>query len=86
MLGEANTLEEFSIGDPRGGEEAVVTLHQVVLGEDLVEVVAKSQGVAALLIVSRGESSLEFSAERLERGRSDHAFGRPADAEEDVGA
>ena len=36
----AHALEHVAVGDPGGGEEGVVAGHQVVAGEDLVEVVA----------------------------------------------
>jgi hypothetical protein len=54
--------------------------------EDARDVVARPLERAALLVVARPEASLDAAADALERRRRDHAFGRAADAHQQVDA
>ena len=54
--------------------------------EDPVEVVAGVERGGAFVVVARPQAALDRAAEALERAGGDHAFGRAADAEQDVGA
>src|SRR5690606_26888003 len=47
-----DALQQLTVGDAGGREEAVVAGDEVVLGEDLLEVVALFQGGVALLVVA----------------------------------
>ena len=71
---------------PGGGEEAVVPLDEVVGGEHGLEVVAGVERRGPLLFVAGEEPPLDLATHALERGGGQHAFGRAADAEQDVGA
>ena len=81
-----DAVEQLAVGDPRGGEEAVVALHQVVGGQHGVEVVPGLDGGRPLRLVARVEPPLDLPAHAFEGGGGQYAFGRAADAEEDVGA
>src|SRR6185437_12068524 len=81
-----DTLEELTVGDAGGGEEAVVALDEVIGGQERVKLVAGVDGGIPLGIVARVELALDLGAHALERGGGDDTFGRPADAEEDVDA
>ena len=54
--------------------------------EDAVEVVAGVERGPAFVVVARPQPTLDRAAEALQRARGDDAFGRAADAEQDVGA
>ena len=83
---EADTTQQFAVGDAGGGEEDVLAGDEVVEREDLVEVVAGVEGPLALVVVAGPEAALDGAAEGLEGAGGDDAFGRAADAEEDVGS
>ena len=78
--------EQVTVGDAGGGEEAVVTLDEVVDGEDAVEVVALVDGLLAFAIVAGPQASELLASHALECSGGDHALGRATDADEDVGA
>ena len=54
---EVHAGEQVTVGDAGGGEEAVVTLDEVVDGEDAVEVVALVDGLLAFAIVAGPQAS-----------------------------
>src|SRR5581483_1215208 len=81
-----DALEELAVRDAGGGEEGVVGGAEIVGGEDLLEVVALVDGGLALLVVPGPQPALHLAAHALQGGGGDDAFGRAADAEEDVGA
>src|SRR4051812_21703865 len=82
---EVDTAQQLAVGDTGGGEEAVVTLDEVVGGEHPVEVVASGDGGRPLAVVARPQAPLDLPAHALEGSGGDHAFGSAADAEQDVG-
>ena len=57
----ADALEQLAVGDPGGGEEAVVPAHQVVGGEHRVEVVAGLDGRRRSLVVAGPQASLDLA-------------------------
>ena len=81
-----HAAEELAVGDPGGGEEAVVALDQIVGHQDGLEVVAGVDGGGSLIVVAGIEPSLDLPAHALEGGRSQDTLGSAADTEEDVGA
>ena len=81
-----DAFEQVTVGDTGGREEAVLAPDQVFEGEDRFEVVAGVEGGPALVVVAGPQPSVERTAHALERGGGEHAFGRAADPEEDVGA
>jgi hypothetical protein len=81
-----DAAHELAVSDAGGGEEAVVAAHEIVGGEDGVEVVTRLDGCGAFLVVAGPQPALQLSAHALEGGGGDHAFGRASDAEQDVGA
>jgi hypothetical protein len=83
---EPHTLQEIAIGDTRGRKEAVVAPYEVVGGEYAAQVVAGINGRSPFMFVAGPQTAQLFTAHTFQRGRSDHALGRTADAEQDVGA
>src|SRR5664280_1741090 len=76
--------EQLPVGDPGGGEEAVVAADQVVGVEDRIEVVAEIEGGPALNIVAGPEAALDLPTHRLEGGGRDDPLGCPPDAHQEV--
>src|SRR2546427_126435 len=70
----------------RRREEDVVARDEIVGREHAAEVVAGVGGGATLVLVAGPEPTVDGAAQRLQGTRGDHAFGRAADAEQDVGA
>jgi hypothetical protein len=82
----AHALEQVAVRDPGGGEEHVVPGHEVLGREHAGEVVALLESGGALGVVAGPQAAEDLAAEALERAGRDHALGRAADPEEDVGA
>src|SRR5664280_1886617 len=76
--------EQLPVGDPGGGEEAVVAADQVVGVEDRIEVVAEVEGGPALLFVTGPQAALDLAAHRLEGGGGDDPLGGPPDPRQEV--
>src|SRR6185312_2829024 len=80
----AHASEQVAVGDPGGGEEAVVPLDQVIGQQDGVDVVALGLGQLALLVVAGPQPALQLAPHALDGAGGQHSLGGAADAEEDV--
>ena len=81
-----DALEQVAVGDPGGAEEDVLAGHQVLGGQNLVQVVAGIDGLLAFGVVGRRELGLDRAAHAADRRRGDDALRCAADAGEQVGA
>ena len=82
----AHAVEEVAVADAGGDEEGVLARHEVVGGEDAVEVVPGVEGLLPLLVVLGPQPALDDPAHALDRARRDDALGSAADADEEVDA
>jgi len=79
-------LQQFAVSDAGGGEEAVVTLDQIIGRQHGIQFVAGGDGGGPLVVVAGIQATLNLAAHALERRRGQHALWRSANAEQDVGA
>ena len=83
---EADPVEQRAVGDPGGGEEAVVTAHQVVDGEHRTDVEPGGLDRRPLVVVAWPQPALDLATHALQGGRRDDALRRAADAHQHVDA
>src|SRR5690606_16866436 len=78
--------DQLPVGDPRGDEDRVTALHEVLGLVHLVEVQARVDAALALRVVARLQAALDVAAERLDGAGRDDALRAAADADAHVGA
>ena len=80
----AHALQDVAVGHAGGGEEDVLALDEVVVGEHALEVVAGVHRGLALVVVARPQAPDLPAADALDRRGGDDALGRAADAPQEV--
>jgi hypothetical protein len=80
----AHALQDVAVGDAGRREEHVLAGDEVVAVEHFGQVVAGLDGGRALLVVARPQASQQLAADALDRGRRDHALGRPPDSPQEI--
>ena len=84
---QPDAAEQVAVGDPGRGEDDVGAAHQLLGPEDPVGIAdAHALGALPLVLVPIPQAPLHLTAETAQRGRGEHALGRPPDAHHRVHA